>query len=242
MHKNVWNLLGIFRVQASCLPVLRSKNIIISQNMNVVIGVLSGKNEEQRRKGCRETWMQDFCNANVNAMFLVGDPKSAEAYCDGNDILYLPCPDTYQCLPQKTRLFCKHALESWDFDYLFKCDDDTYVHVDRFLNFDPEGADYLGIDPVGTNEFNSGGAGYFLSRKAAIIVAEQLIDTVGPEDLLVGKLMARNGIKRSQSHKFQAWKLDRTIPTPKNDGITVHYIRGQEMYDIHNQFVPKIDL
>lgn len=44
-------------------------------------------------------------------------------------------------LVHKTREFCRWALTQ-DFDYLFKCDDDTFVVTDRFLKFDPAGRDY----------------------------------------------------------------------------------------------------
>lgn len=208
--------------------------MLIFDRARIVVGALSGWNEHGRRDVCRKTWVTELQELDVPTMFLLGSPKAiSEPYCNDGDELILPCPDNYPSLPQKTRWFCRYALECFDFDYLFKCDDDTYVHAQRFIQYDQAGKDYIGIDPTGENKFNSGGAGYFLSKRAARIVADELTDATGPEDLLVGKLMARHGIPRTNDHRFQAWKLDRTIPTKQNDGITVHYIRGEEMLKIH---------
>jgi len=49
------------------------------------------------------------------------------------------------CLPQKTRWFCAWAIANCEFDYLFKCDDDTYVCLERLLA-SPRGAKYVGHD------------------------------------------------------------------------------------------------
>ena len=53
------------------------------------------------------------------------------------------CPDDYASLPQKTRGFCRWALANAEFEYLFKCDDDTYICLDRLLAV-PSGLDYCG--------------------------------------------------------------------------------------------------
>jgi hypothetical protein len=202
------------------------------ERARIVVGVLSGKNEHERREACRKTWMGDFYRAGVPSFFLVGNQEQQVH----NDMLYLHCPDDYGSLPQKTRGFCNFALKKYDFDYLFKCDDDTYVQVERFVQYDPMGRDYIGVDPTGEDTFNSGGAGYFLSRRAAQIVADELTEQTGPEDLLVGRLLARHGIYRSEDKRFQAWWQPHAIPTPENDGITVHYVRGERMAEVHGGF------
>ena len=51
--------------------------------------------------------------------------------------------------------------------------------------------------------YASGGAGYFLSRKAAAIVAERLASyPTGAEDLLVGRVLKDAGIELSIDPRF----------------------------------------
>lgn len=209
------------------------------EQSRIIVGVLSGLKEHSRRNQCRKTWMSQLKQHNCPAFFLFGNSKQT---AQKDDELHMCCPDDYISLPQKTRNFCQFCLDNYDFEYLFKCDDDTYVAVDRFLAYKPIG-DYVGIDPVECFEdgqyskgFNSGGAGYFLSHKAAQIVATHLTEKTGAEDLLVGRLLLSHGLKRTQDKRFQAWNLDRTIPTQHNNGITVHYVRGEQMQKIHEQF------
>jgi hypothetical protein len=199
----------------------------------LVVGVLSGKTYEDRRKVCRDTWMADLKLANVPAFFLVGDHDEQST---SDDTLYLNVPDDYGSLSWKTRAFCQFALDHYNFEYIFKCDDDTYVRANRLIAYDQKGEDYIGIDPTGEKTFNSGGAGYFLSRKAAEIVARELTERVGAEDLFVGKLLRRHGVVRTQDTKFQAWKLKDNFPRPDNEIITAHYRRGSDMTEIHDGF------
>ena len=39
--------------------------------------------------------------------------------------------DDYRHLPAKGLAFYQYALEHYDFDWLFKCDDDTWLALDR---------------------------------------------------------------------------------------------------------------
>ena len=108
-----------------------------------------------------------------------------------------PCPDDYPSLPQRTRWFCRWALAQNDWDYLFKCDDDTYVSITRLSLYDLAGRDYVGAEWKPGVGYGSGGAGYFLSRKAATAVAERLEQPCGAEDALVGQVLRSAGLALS---------------------------------------------
>jgi hypothetical protein len=64
------------------------------------------------------------------------------------DELILPVRDDYLALPVKMRAAFRWALEH-GFDYVFKCDRDTFIHADRLLVSAREhfeaGHDFVGL-------------------------------------------------------------------------------------------------
>jgi hypothetical protein len=163
----------------------------------------------------------------VSAVFLFGCPTAVAPEQIGPHALVLPCPDDYPGLPQRTMWFCRWATQysvlSTQWDYLFKCDDDTYISLPRLLAFDPAGRDYIGAEwRIGVG-YASGGAGYFLSRRAAAIVAERLAAyPTGAEDLLVGRVLAAAGIELSIDPRFVPFGSAERRPRADNDLITLH--------------------
>ena len=78
------------------------------------------------------------------------------------DTLYFPVPDTYTCLPQKTRAWMKWATENTDAEICVKADDDSWLCPDRLLEFAVEHADkdLWGNEPGGRfRGYPSGGGG-----------------------------------------------------------------------------------
>lgn len=204
----------------------------------ILIGALSGLGYRGRRDNCRASWLADVKRFdNLSAVFLlgVGEDVKRPVYID--DVLALPCPDHYDTLPQRTNWFCRWALARDDWDYLFKCDDDTYVCVERLAAYQPAG-DYVGTEWQAGVNYGSGGAGYFLSRRAAEIVAEHLHDVPGPEanssqgafpnqfgseDLIVGDVLRRYGINLVKDNRFVPFK-DNGEPCRGNAIVTAHQI------------------
>lgn len=153
--------------------------------MKILIGIQSCKQHRDRYDVLKETWLKDIPASTYDfqiayAFFIGGinEPESGE--------VWLPCLDTYDALAQKTRLICKFALDQ-QFDYLFKCDTDTIVNVDRLLSSGYWMHEYMGgynednmveflesVLKVKTRiQFCSGGAGYWLNRRALEIVSKQ---------------------------------------------------------------------
>ena len=112
------------------------------------------------------------------------------------------------------------GLAAWD--YLFKCDDDTYVSIPRLLAYDTASRDYIGAEWKPDVKYASGGAGYFLSRKAAAIVAEKLTHATGVEDLLVGQILRAAGIPFSIEPRLVPFASMERRPRRDNDLITLH--------------------
>ena len=198
-----------------------------------IVGALSCVAYRDRRDACEATWVPLVENDDTVVVFLIGDPRLAvDSVLDGRT-LRLRCGDEYQDLPEKTRRFAAWAVQSYDFDHLFKCDDDTYINADAFHSFDPGGADYLGhpVEPF----YASGGAGYFLSAEAAAIVAEGPLDHWA-EDKAVGQLLMDCGLDLDVSRRFVNCNPDWN-GTIDPDAVTHHLQRllPQTMRDVHAQ-------
>jgi len=189
--------------------------------LKILLGALSCQAFEDRRRRCLGTWVPEVRSFDIDVVFLVGG-CSGEPRREG-DLLLLPCPDDYPSLPQKVGLFYQWALAHSDFDYIFKCDDDTYLHAGRLAEFDPGGRDYIGAEWSPGVGYGSGGAGYWLSRRAAAIVAEGLAKhACGDEDVLVGRCLSEAGIPFHIDPRFIAFGDDDRRPTPDNTIITTH--------------------
>lgn len=214
----------------------------------ILIGALSGQNHQRRRDACRETWFADVRRYdNLDAVFLLGTGDSIKHPVRSDDLLLLPCPDHYDALPQRTRWFCQWALQQDGWDYLFKCDDDTFVAAERLANYEPPG-EYVGAEWKAGVRYGSGGAGYFLSRRAAEIVAEHLHDVPGPEaksgeppfpnalgseDLIVGETLRHYGVKFVIDDRFGFDHKHVDPPLPQNDKITTHALSPDRFHELH---------
>ena len=149
---------------------------------------------------CEATWVPRLEAAGVEVVFLVGNPTLIfESRLTGR-MLELRCGDAYEDLPMKTQRFCRWAVQHRSFDHLFKCDDDTHIDAEAFLEFDVAGGDYLGAGMPGS--YASGGSGYFLSPRAAHVVARGPLDHWA-EDRAVGDLLAEHGIELTVSNRFR---------------------------------------
>lgn len=196
--------------------------------MRLIVGVLSCLKYSDRRLACQETWAND---TNTEILFLTGDPQTTQPHQDGNTLI-CPCDDDYHSLSLKTKFFCEWTVNQRNFDYLFKCDDDTYVHLDRLKEY-KTAADYIGytLDENPGYYHASGGAGYLLSNKAARLVAENPIERTFAEDWAVWKLLSSKGINPTRESRF---RFDhKEVPAKGNDLISCHWCSPQKMREIH---------
>lgn len=164
---------------------------------SILICCLSGWQMWKRRQRCLNGWMGNVPGfRKLDAVFCMGVPNLVKPERQGC-MLFLPCPNAYQHLPQRTRFLCEWALQRDDWEWLFKTDDDCRLNLSRLVNYPfPPGADYIGAEWRPGVGYGSGN-GYFLSRRAATIIAEHLCDLrheAGAEDLLVGQILRKAGI------------------------------------------------
>lgn len=205
------------------------------KKIKMVIGVLSCHKHATRREACLETWADVNERGDVDLVFILGGGQSPWPVREGC-LLHCPCPDDYGSLSMKTRWLCLWADLNHEFDYLFKCDDDTYVHIDRLLICDTPG-DYVGGDiPGHCYPHASGGAGYRLTPRAVAQVGKSLASCASYEDWLVWKLLTSAGITLRTDSRFN-YNCDRW-PDPNNDQITCHWCSEQRMREIHEGLYP----
>ena len=145
--------------------------------------------KSKRIEPCRNSWVQGMINNKIDYFFVKGDPEIKKTIIEG-DIVTFPVQDTYRALPQKTKAICDFFCQDQckQYNYLLKCDDDSFVYANNLKAYTPKG-DYIGAWSAG--KYFSGG-GYLLSRKAAKYIGRHLTELTGNEDQLVGKCLSDN--------------------------------------------------
>lgn len=162
--------------------------------MRVLIAITSCHAQRHFQDSQRQTWLRDVVSKyqfNVEYRFFLGRDNTVTNDIRANDEVWLDLPDDlYQCTA-KTIEQCRWA-EKRKFDYIFKCDPDTLVRPELLLNSDFGRYDHLGAE---NGEFISGGAGYWLSRRAFSLVAQQPYPNPprADEDVFVSGLVRQAG-------------------------------------------------
>src|SRR5271157_2354216 len=136
----------------------------------------------------------------------------------------LDVPDDYANLPAKTKVICQWALKR-NHEHAFLCDSDTYVHVPRLLEAPRH--DYAGYQLEGKC-YASGGAGYWLSRKAMETVAACDPSKFQFEDEMVGTVLLEAGIIVHHDPRYALY----ADVLPDNDIISRH-LSSRGPYEIN---------
>ena len=178
-------------------------------------GTPTGEDESSLREGVqgavdsnRGINYEEKCNASAqykcNALY---EPQADE--------VMLPVPDDYFHLVHKVR-----AMHRWlqsrvgGYDFVYKCDTDTYVSIARLLSSGFQNYDFSG-GPAGPG-FVAGGGGYWLSRRAYNITAQEPI-TNWAEDCWVSQKLSAHGITPHTDVRYS----DNPV-TLNNDLISTH--------------------
>jgi hypothetical protein len=207
----------------------------------VLVAIESCFKDAHKHQAQRDTWLKDLCV--TEKKFFIGSAGAGPF--EDEVFLGIDVDDSYEALSLKTQAMCRWALER-DFDWMFKCDTDTVLNPWEFV-FSWNHEDYLGGENSDVNvkgfapgriEFCSGGAGYWLSRKALTIVAEADSIKASAEDVFVADALLKHGIKPT-FHPGYRWRPGATVD---KDVITLHlssalqkkYLPSQ-MYEAYRQ-------
>jgi len=191
--------------------------------MKTLIAIPSCQRDCEHHELLRQTWLQ---KCPVDYRFFLGNQNKTIA----NDELVIDAPDGYRELIWKIEKIIEYALNS-NYDYLFKCDVDTYCHIPRLLKSGFEQYDWSGYgEPYG-------GSGYWLSRKAmqALIDNTSYLDVYESEDTHVARILRQQGFTPFQDRRY--YSSTNEGPSLDNDLITSHWyvevnaVRNGKIYD-----------
>lgn len=134
---------------------------------------------------------------------------------------FLDVPDDYTSLPRKTKAICRQ--ECLNFDYILKCDTDTYVSTKRLLRSGFEAFDYSGYILDSYEVPYCAGPAYWLSKRAMTILSIEdwsKYPSSHPdcEDVMVGTILAAHGITPHHDERYGHF----TPVLPENNQITYH--------------------
>lgn len=196
----------------------------------IFIGICSCHANVSKREAVRDTWLSGRVSG-IDARFFMGSGATAE----NDDTVVLDVPDDYEHLPAKVMAFFRHALECHEFDWLFKCDDDTYVDLQRLQGLRREGIDLVGNVSLLTKNFASGGAGYLMRRDLVeAIVREGRVPATGYEDRLVSDEAFRLG-SAVLALQDLGDEIAEDIPRPCNTQVSSHWMSPAIMRAVHLQ-------
>lgn len=153
-----------------------------------------------------------------------------------SDVLFLSVRDSASAISAKTAAFFRFALEHLEFDFLFKCEDDTYLAADRLMALivQRSSTHFLGSKRSQGEAEISAGAGFLLSRSAV----EQLIKTPpssrGSDATWVHQTLARAGISPERDPDLLPDSSN--FPSPANRVISCHWCTAQLMRGIYRSF------
>lgn len=166
------------------------------------------RHTEGRIEAVRSTWWNDInpFSDYVDAKFFYGTAPAGMNRKPEADEVFLNVPDDYEHLPQKMQAIYAWALKN-GYDYVFKADDDGYLYVDRLMRIDYEKWDQIGFSNC-THGLGSkcgcyitGGAGYFLSKRALQALVGTPLNTGSPhkwaEDWQTGQVLRAKNMRRT---------------------------------------------
>lgn len=188
--------------------------------------ILSCYANRHRTRAILEGWVREALPG--DRMLILGDDSLVDEFPDAPIFPAVTAgspQDTYAALPYKVLAGLRHARSLPDWDFIFKCDDDTFAWPPRIsailAEHDPSVPMYLGnagwsvrvsetraLTPGEWDEsfpFFPGGGGYALSRPAleqAWPRLEEELSAPGAEDVLLGLAMYRGGVETC-SHGFR---------------------------------------
>jgi len=216
--------------------------------MKILVAILTCKSFQNRADACYKSWIQDI--QEPHSYYFYGSKNQSEKIsktwnCEPND------GEARFRLPEKTYKMLVKSL-NYDWDFLFKCDDDTYVNFNKLVEFlkDYDANDdlYLGKKIGKPFAYAQGGAGYILTRSVVIKCLESLkhfykdkTKNKLAEDYSVGLALKEQGINLTHTNLLstpapaiaiqnQSVCIDAIINEHK---ITTHYVNSETMEKIY---------
>jgi hypothetical protein len=186
-----------------------------------------------RQQAVRDTWFKDVAaHPNVSLEFFDGERCG--------------CPDDHMHVVNKGMFAYKYGLEK-GYDWVFKCDDDTFVFVDRLVRkvmelpktierdngwgqLEKHDIHYAGL---GQCDFGWGGVGYLIDRHALAFMTSLPVpdspDLSWREDYWTGQLLWSQGIRLHELSSQLQVNYDRPVHPP----FSVHPVSPERMIELY---------
>ena len=216
--------------------------------MKILTTILTCSGTQRRANTCLNTWIKDV--QAPHDYYFYGDELQALTMAK----TWNCTPDDGECrsrLPEKTYKMLTESLNH-EWDFLFKCDDDTYLNFNQLVEFlqDYNASDdlYIGKQLINPFPYAQGGAGYILTRTAVQKCLKSLKYIYGDksknknaEDYSVGLALRDHKIdlintgslstpNPNIARKDQSVCINAII---KENKITTHYVTPETMKEIY---------
>lgn len=198
----------------------------------VLVVIKSCHKYAERRAAQRASWLQSL---KWDRLYVVGDGPAIKE----ENLVQFKVPDGWGNMAPKVAKGCEWGA-AHDYDFIFICDDDTYAVPARLEAAIPEGQDYVGwYRSDGGTLYNwpyLQGSGYWLSKRAAAILAQSPIMGPGiPDDVAAGKvLFFTGGMQISHDNRYYPGPIGALgRPLAGNEYITTHKCLPANMKEIH---------
>jgi len=179
------------------------------------VGIMSCQRDRPYHKLVRETWLQN----EVDHRFFLGGSLTGALL---EDEVLLDVPDEYCYSRQKLQGMIAWTLEH-EYDFMFKCDTDTYVCVPRLLTSGFERWDWSGG--------YYGGSGYWLNKTAMGVLSKIPLDGENwAEDQWVTKQLQDHNFTLHGDSRYRSQDDLNIGPAPSNDFITTHCYKQSRHY------------
>ena len=183
--------------------------------MKILVSILSYKGGLDRICSCICTWLRDLDNPHDYIIY--GDDFIESTFKKSINVVNGNFRDIRINLPLKTLNMLEHVIQDSSWDFLYKCDDDTFLNFENLKkllkNQDPTKDLYMGeriyLGKREVVEYAQGGAGYVLSRSAVEKCLPYLRE-IAPnrrlnfdaEDYSIGKSLSLGGVELEHSPLF----------------------------------------
>lgn len=224
--------------------------------MKILVVILTYDGTQKNADACIATWVNDI--QYPHEYYFYGSKTQSEKMdktwnCEPND------GEHRIRLPEKTYKMLNESLNH-DWDFLFKCDDDTFVAFDKLIdllkNYDSKSDLYLGRRILFDKKFEyaQGGAGYILTRSSVKKCIKSLKHFYGEdfkknesaEDYSVGLALKEQNINFTHTDLLSTninSKNDQLICNDaimRDNKITTHYVKSETMLSLYGSFNKKL--
>ena len=216
--------------------------------MKILVSILTHEGTQSNADACIKTWVKDI--RTPHEYYFYGSKAQSQKMdrtwnCEPN------CGERRDRLPEKTYKMLTESLKH-EWDFLFKCDDDTFVVFDRLIdllkNYNPNDELYIGCKLVNPIAYGQGGAGYVLTRGAVRKCIDSLKHFYNDksknkfaEDYSVGLALKEQGINLIHTDLLstpnpKTAKQDQSVCIDaiiKHNKITTHYATPETIKTIY---------